>query len=92
MIALLSLEIPDAILYGSFTLVVTTMVTIIWSMVKLWFAFYENKRKLDEHMRVVNIEIKETKEEREKDRDVFTQLKSEVSALNGSLQTLINMR
>lgn len=89
MIALLTLNIPDGILYTSFGCMLTITITIVWSIIKLWFNHHNERTKLKNHIMECDKDREEAKEYREKDQKAFTELTSVVSRLNGNFEMLL---
>lgn len=89
MTALLTLDIPDGILYTSFGCLLTLTITIVWSIIKLWFNHDHEKIKLKNHMEQCDKDREEAKEYREKDQKTITDLTSVISRLSGNLEMLL---
>lgn len=96
MINLMTLQVPDAIVYSMFGLMLTTSVGIVWALIKLYFGHYEYKKRLDTHIEETDEKFKkhETQhqeyiEQREEDRTVWMSLEKAVSKLSGNFEMFL---
>ncbi len=92
MISLAVINIPDGILYGSFSLFTGIFITIVWSIIKLWFSHNTLLREFKEHEKEYRDDRKEDRLEREKDRIVTAELSNGVSLLSGNLQMILGKK
>lgn len=96
MINLMTLQVPDAIVYSMFGLMLTTSVGIVWALIKLYFGHYEEKKRLDVHIEKTDERFEkhekhqeEYLEQREEDRTVWMSLEKAVSKLSGNFEMFL---